>query len=111
MLPLLCSTGNLAARHVRLENPAEPVRYQGVVSAIKETYGLIERADVVDEIYYHIADTKNIPGGLKLGDDVDFCITMCAVSSTMLRRAKSLWFILYCLHLFQSVNRKQNLAP
>ncbi|KAA0184845.1 hypothetical protein HAZT_HAZT000797 [Hyalella azteca] len=69
-------TGNLAARHVRLEDPVAPVRYQGVVSAIKDAYGFIERADVVDEIYFNISDTKHIPGGLKLGDDVDFCIAM-----------------------------------
>ncbi|KAF2366881.1 Cold-shock protein DNA-binding [Trinorchestia longiramus] len=69
-------TGNLAARHVRLEDPVAPVRYQGVVSAIKDSYGFIERADVVDEIYFNVSDTKHISGGLKLGDDVDFCITM-----------------------------------
>ncbi|KAK3869556.1 hypothetical protein Pcinc_025140 [Petrolisthes cinctipes] len=67
-------TGNLAARHVRLENPAQPVKYQGVVSTIKESYGFIERADVVDEIFFHFSEAKNIPGGLKLGDDVEFFI-------------------------------------
>lgn len=71
-------SGNLAARHVRLENPVAPVRYQGVVSAIKDAYGFIERADVVDEIVFHVSETKHIPGGLKLGDDVDFCIAMRA---------------------------------
>ncbi|XP_076039783.1 cold shock domain-containing Unr isoform X2 [Oratosquilla oratoria] len=68
-------TGNLAARHVRLENPAQPVKYQGVVSTIKDSYGFIERADVVDEIFFHFSETKNIPGGIKLGDDVEFNIT------------------------------------
>lgn len=67
-------TGNLAARHVRLENPAQPVKYQGVVSTIKDSYGFIERADVVDEIFFHFSEAKNIPGGLKLGDDVEFYI-------------------------------------
>ncbi|CAL4059308.1 unnamed protein product, partial [Meganyctiphanes norvegica] len=67
-------TGNLAARHVRLENPAQPVKYQGVVSTIKDSYGFIERADVVDEIFFHFSETKSIPGGLKLGDDVEFLI-------------------------------------
>ncbi|KAK7065496.1 Cold shock domain-containing protein E1 [Halocaridina rubra] len=67
-------TGNLAARHVRLENPAQPVKYQGVVSTIKDSYGFIERADVVDEIFFHFSEAKNIPGGLKLGDDVEFFI-------------------------------------
>lgn len=67
-------TGNLAARHVRLENPAQPVKYQGVVSGIKDSYGFIERADVVDEIFFHFSEAKGIAGGLKLGDDVEFFI-------------------------------------
>ncbi|XP_027228505.1 RNA-binding protein Unr isoform X1 [Penaeus vannamei] len=67
-------TGNLAARHVRLENPAQPVKYQGVVSGIKDSYGFIERADVVDEIFFHFSEAKGITGGLKLGDDVEFYI-------------------------------------
>lgn len=73
-------TGNLAARHVRLENPAQPVKYQGVVSTIKDSYGFIERADVVDEIFFHFSEAKNIPGGLKLGDDVEFFIQTRNVS-------------------------------
>jgi hypothetical protein len=33
-------SGTLVARAIRLENPAKPVRYQGVVNLIKEdTYG------------------------------------------------------------------------
>ncbi|XP_068230034.1 RNA-binding protein Unr isoform X3 [Palaemon carinicauda] len=67
-------TGNLAARHVRLENPAQPVKYQGIVNTIKDSYGFIERADVVDEIFFHFSEAKNIPSGLKLGDDVEFYI-------------------------------------
>lgn len=75
-------TGNLAARHVRLENPAQPVKYQGVVSTIKDSYGFIERADVVDEIFFHFSEAKNIPGGLKLGDDVEFFIQTRNVSKS-----------------------------
>lgn len=39
--------GNLGACNVRLENPAHPVRYRGVVCSMKENFGFIERADVV----------------------------------------------------------------
>jgi len=46
-------------------------------------YGMIERADVVDEICYHEEETQHISGGLKLGDDVDFCITTQAVSNIL----------------------------
>lgn len=65
---------------MRLENPAQPVKYQGVVSTIKDSYGFIERADVVDEIFFHFSEAKNIPGGLKLGDDVEFFIQTRNVS-------------------------------
>ena len=77
---IFLSTGTLTARHVRLENPTKPVRYQGVVSAMKEDYGYIERADVVDEICFLVAEATHISGGLKPGDDVDFCINTVNVS-------------------------------
>ena len=50
------------------------MKYQGVVSTIKDSYGFIERADVVDEIFFHFSEAKSIPEGLKLGDDVEFLI-------------------------------------
>lgn len=68
---------------MRLENPAQPVKYQGVVSTIKDSYGFIERADVVDEIFFHFSEAKNIPGGLKLGDDVEFFIQTRNVSEPL----------------------------
>ncbi|KAF6201517.1 hypothetical protein GE061_003908 [Apolygus lucorum] len=65
--------GNLGATHVRLENPAHPVKYQGVVCSMKESFGFIERADVVKEIFFHFSEAKtNEP--LELGDDVEFTI-------------------------------------
>ena len=38
-------SGTLVARAIRLENPAKPVKYQGVVNSIKEQgkFGFIER--------------------------------------------------------------------
>lgn len=42
-------SGNLAAKTIRLENPAAPVKYQGVVNSLKDTFGFIERADVVKD--------------------------------------------------------------
>ena len=78
-LPLPPSTGNLAARHVRLENPAQPVKYQGVVSSVKDSYGFIERADVVDEIFFHFSEAET----LKLGDDVEFLIQTRNVSKNI----------------------------
>merc|ERR1719300_1890037 len=49
-------SGNLAAKTIRLENPAAPVKYQGVVNSLKDTFGFIERADVVKEIFFHISE-------------------------------------------------------
>ncbi|KAG8232613.1 hypothetical protein J437_LFUL012969, partial [Ladona fulva] len=66
--------GNLGARHIRLENAAHPVRYQGVICSIKDNFGFIERADVVKEIFFHFSETKGIRDELRLGDDVEFTI-------------------------------------
>ncbi|XP_046470735.1 RNA-binding protein Unr [Neodiprion pinetum] len=66
--------GNLGACHVRLENPAHPVRYRGVVCSMKESFGFIERADVVKEIFFHFSEAKSMKDELRLGDDVEFII-------------------------------------
>ncbi|KOC67403.1 Cold shock domain-containing protein E1 [Habropoda laboriosa] len=66
--------GNLGACHVRLENPAHPVRYRGVVCSMKENFGFIERADVVKEIFFHFSEAKSMKEELRLGDDVEFII-------------------------------------
>ncbi|XP_034946970.1 cold shock domain-containing protein E1 isoform X2 [Chelonus insularis] len=66
--------GNLGACHVRLENPAHPVRYRGVICTMKESFGFIERADVVKEIFFHFSEAKSLKEELRLGDDVEFII-------------------------------------
>lgn len=63
----------MGACHVRLENPAHPVKYQGVVCSMKESFGFIERADVVKEIFFHFSEAKT-KEELRLGDDVEFTI-------------------------------------
>ena len=42
-------SGTLVARAIRLENPAKPVKYQGVINSIKEQgkFGFIERYKVI----------------------------------------------------------------
>ncbi|XP_077302230.1 cold shock domain-containing Unr [Arctopsyche grandis] len=65
--------GNLGACHIRLENPVHPVKYQGVVCSMKESFGFIERADVVKEIFFHFSEAKT-KNNLNLGDDVEFVI-------------------------------------
>lgn len=73
LLTMWLSRGNLGACHVRLENPAHPVKYQGVVCSMKESFGFIERADVVKEIFFHFSEAKT-KEELRLGDDVEFII-------------------------------------
>ncbi|XP_058457625.1 cold shock domain-containing protein E1 isoform X2 [Malaya genurostris] len=65
--------GNLGACHIRLENPVHPVKYRGVVCSMKDTFGFIERADVVKEIFFHFSETDNTIE-LRPGDDVEFII-------------------------------------
>lgn len=76
--------GNLGATHVRLENPAHPVKYQGVVCSMKESFGFIERADVVKEIFFHFSEAKT-KEELQLGDDVEFIIQTRNVSMHWIR--------------------------
>lgn len=64
--------GNLGACHIRLENPVHPVKYRGVVCSMKESFGFIERADVVKEIFFHFSEAD--PMELRPGDDVEFII-------------------------------------
>ncbi|XP_042901175.1 cold shock domain-containing protein E1 isoform X1 [Parasteatoda tepidariorum] len=66
------NTGNLRAFDIRLEKPP-PARYQGVICALKETFGFIERADVVKEIFFHSSECKAFKN-LNLGDDVEFSV-------------------------------------
>lgn len=71
--------GNLGACHIRLENPAQPVKYRGVVCSMKESFGFIERADVVKEIFFHFSEAEgNVE--LRPGDDVEFTIQTRSVS-------------------------------
>ena len=71
-------SGNLAAKTIRLENPAAPVKYQGVVNSLKDTFGFIERADVVKEIIFHTSDVvegrEEDNSHILLADDVEFNI-------------------------------------
>ncbi len=66
-------SGNLTARYVRLENPAQPVRYKGIVSSIKDNFGFIERADVAKEIFFHFSETREYEG-IVAGDNIEFNI-------------------------------------
>ncbi|XP_013112938.2 cold shock domain-containing protein E1 isoform X2 [Stomoxys calcitrans] len=81
--------GNLGACHIRLENPAQPVKYRGVVCSMKESFGFIERADVVKEIFFHFSEAEgNVE--LRPGDDVEFTIQTRTVSLPVIDRVSKL---------------------
>lgn len=64
--------GNIQARKVTLVEPKEPLRFQGVVCSMKDSFGFIERSDVVREIFFHYSEYQGNINELLLGDDVDF---------------------------------------
>ena len=72
--------GNIRARKVRLLNPVPQERYEGVVCSMKDTFGFIERSDVVKEIFFHYSEYQGAIEELLLGDDVDFCVQTRNVS-------------------------------
>ncbi|XP_066924328.1 cold shock domain-containing protein E1-like [Clytia hemisphaerica] len=66
-------TGSMKARKIRYSDPAKQVKtVQGIVSSLKEAYGFIERADVVDEIFFHYSEYSADINELMIGDDVQF---------------------------------------
>ncbi|XP_059172190.1 cold shock domain-containing protein E1-like [Physella acuta] len=63
--------GKIRARNVEsLESATQ--RYVGVVCSMKDTFGFIERADIVKEIFFHYSEFKGDISELILGDDVSF---------------------------------------
>ncbi|RWS09033.1 cold shock domain-containing protein E1-like protein [Dinothrombium tinctorium] len=65
-------SGNLRARHISIKTPT-PQRFEGVVCTLKDSFGFIERADIVKEIFFHSSECKDFKS-LALGDDVEFSI-------------------------------------
>ena len=59
---------------MKLQQAVESERYEGVVCSMKESFGFIERADVVKEIFFHYSEYQEDISELVLGDDVEFTI-------------------------------------
>ena len=69
----------MCARNLQLViSPSQ--RYQGVICSMKESFGFIERADQVREIFFHFSEFRGNYDDLQLGDDVEFSIQMKNVS-------------------------------
>jgi len=83
-------SGNLTARYVRLENPARPVRYKGIVSSLKDNFGFIERADVAKEIFFHFSETR-MSDDIGVNDNVEFNIQTRNVRFYFILIRKTTW--------------------
>lgn len=65
--------GNLHARKVEpVEAPMKLQKFEGVVCSMKDSFGFIERADAVKEIFFHYSEYMGNINELLLGDDVEF---------------------------------------
>jgi len=66
-------SGSMKARKIRYVDPVKQAKTtQGIVSSLKEAYGFIERADIVDEIFFHYSEYSSDVNELMIGDDVEF---------------------------------------
>ncbi|XP_071942892.1 cold shock domain-containing protein E1-like isoform X2 [Antedon mediterranea] len=68
--------GSVRARNMTLLESFVAPRYQGIVCSMKESFGFLERADVVKEIFFHYSEFEGDINELVLGDDVDYDITV-----------------------------------
>jgi cold shock CspA family protein len=68
-------SGAMRARNVKyVSDYKQPDTVQGIVSSLKESFGFIERADVVAEIFFHYSEFNGDVNELMIGDDVDFLL-------------------------------------
>eukprot|EP00794_Sanderia_malayensis_P019605 gene19605-21537_t len=64
----------MKAARLLLKEPAMKVKVQGIISALKDSFGFVERADVVAEIFFHYSEFDGEVAELIIGDDVEFFI-------------------------------------
>ena len=74
-------TNQFFARNISLiQQPSPPVaitnRYRGVIATMKDSFGFIERDDIVKEIFFHITEFgPNVATNtIQLGVEVEFDI-------------------------------------
>lgn len=61
---------------------------QGIISSLKESFGFIERADVVAEIFFHYSEFNGDINEVMIGDDVEFHLQDRQVSSFFINRTQ-----------------------
>jgi len=66
-------TGSMKARRLRYQDPeCLGKKVQGIISSLKETFGFIERSDMVAEIFFHYSEFNGEISDAMIGDDVEF---------------------------------------
>ena len=60
-------------------------KFEGVVCSMKDSFGFIERADAVKEIFFHYSEYMGNINELLLGDDVEFEVQTRNVSGKQRR--------------------------
>jgi len=66
-------SGSLKARKIKYADPSKQIKpTYGIISSLKESFGFIERADVVAEIFFHYTEYNGKISDLMIGDDVQF---------------------------------------
>lgn len=85
ILDFVLFSGVACACNVR-PTVSQSERYQGVISSMKDSFGFIERSDVVREIFFHFSEYEPNDGdlNLQLGDDVEFSIQSRSVRTFLL---------------------------
>ena len=63
---------------------AEKPKIHGIVSSLKDSFGFIERADMVAEIFFHYSEFQGDIRELMIGDDVEFGMQQRKVCLDML---------------------------
>ena len=66
-----------------LVEAAEKPKIHGIVSSLKDSFGFIERADMVAEIFFHYSEFQGDIGELLIGDDVEFGMQQRKVCSSL----------------------------
>lgn len=73
-------TGSLKARKLKQAHGIHTKTIQGIISSLKESFGFIERADIVAEIFFHYSEFDGEVNDLMIGDDVEFQLQNRSVS-------------------------------
>ena len=86
-------TGAMKARKLRYQDPENVgKKVQGIISSLKETFGFIERSDMVAEIFFHYSEFNGEISEAMIGDDVEFKLFERQVEKCLLARMDYFYF-------------------